>query len=268
MLLTTTFTRGLRQATKPCRRAIANAALAQRQESPSAAPNVVWNDLQVKNQLRGLFRNIAQPVAVITSFMPTSSTSHYPKRELTAAPDARNSISNFHGATLSSFTSIAMDPYPLVTFALRVPSRMATTLNSLPAEKPVHMVINVLESTQSTAAVAFSRPDLHPKPFETCEATYSLSEDGLPVLHDVVGAISCQLVGRGIPLHDMEYLAAGNGLGERPKVKEFAKAMKEGDVTSQLFVARVVRVENVGDPERTLPLVYHRRGYTTCSLDT
>jgi hypothetical protein len=44
-----------------------------------------------------------------------------------------------------------------------------------------------------------------------------------------------------------------------------------GGVESELFIAQVMRVEdvprveNVGDDDsiRTLPLIYHRRGYTT-----
>jgi hypothetical protein len=61
----------------------------------------------------------------------------------------------------------------------------------------------------------FSRPDLHPAPFESSDVRYWLSEEGLPVMKGVVGALSCKLVRKGIPLHDLDYLGTGNGFGSR-----------------------------------------------------
>jgi flavin reductase (DIM6/NTAB) family NADH-FMN oxidoreductase RutF len=224
-----------------------------------------------------LLRDIAQPVAVVTSFMP--STDSFAKA---ANNHERLDTTKFHGATLSSFTSIAMDPYPLVAFALRIPSRMATTLSSLscpsvfppansrPADLPAHMVINLLSASQAPEAVKFSRPDLYPAPFATAAGAgstkFSLTKEGLPVLHNVVGALSCKLVSGPIPLYDLDHL--GGGL--RAKVRE--PVLAEGDVASELFIAQVVRVENIETQtsgelegsERTLPLIYHRRGYTSC----
>ncbi|KAF8159887.1 flavin reductase like domain-containing protein [Crassisporium funariophilum] len=204
----------------------------------------------VKDQLRVLLRDVAQPVAVVSSFMPSSSES---------------SKNAFHGATLSSFTSIAMDPYPLVTFALRIPSRMATYLESAPMDSPSHMVINLLSAEQASVAVKFSRPDLHPDPF--AEVRYRLTEEGIPMLEGCLGALSCKLVSRAIPLHDLDLLREG------PRGKEGrdlpAPVLGKGSVASELFIARVTRVETAlcedGDEgERTLPLVYHRRSYTSC----
>ncbi|WRT68994.1 uncharacterized protein IL334_005976 [Kwoniella shivajii] len=64
--------------------------------------------------LREVMRNVAQPVAIaVTSIPPTSSL--YGK-----AP--------YHGATLTSFTSLTLHPHPLVAFSLRLPSRMADCL--------------------------------------------------------------------------------------------------------------------------------------------
>ncbi|KAG6329480.1 hypothetical protein ID866_9609, partial [Astraeus odoratus] len=96
----------------------------------------------------------------------------------------------YHGATLSSFTSIALDPYPLVAFSLRIPSRMATALNShvdqaraeMPGLISAHMVINILSAPQADLAVKFSRADLHPRPFEDPDVHWTKSEDGLPIL--------------------------------------------------------------------------------------
>jgi flavin reductase (DIM6/NTAB) family NADH-FMN oxidoreductase RutF len=232
----------------------------------------------LKDQFRMLLRDIAQPVAVVTSFMPsTDSINGFTKA---ATNHEKLNPTKFHGATLSSFTSIAMDPYPLVAFALRIPSRMATTLSSLSSPSSLstfqpanstpsaHMVINLLSASQAPEAVKFSRPDLYPAPFATKDAIkFSLTKEGLPVLHDVVGALSCTLVTGPIPLYDLEHFGAGLGAKAREPV------LDEGDVASELFIARVVRVENVDilssgkleEWERTQPLIYHRRGYTSCN---
>ena len=65
-----------------------------------------------------------------------------------------------------------MDPFPVVSFALRVPSRMAVSLKHLyhnpregEAGKEGEMVINILSARQHHAALVFSRPDLYPHPF-------------------------------------------------------------------------------------------------------
>ncbi|KAF8200395.1 flavin reductase like domain-containing protein [Pholiota molesta] len=276
---------------------------------PRTSTNIGDNDKprKLKDDLRRLLRDIAQPVAVVTSFMPSSDlldSSTVPSTNettLSSSPTLNGGYGNgntpigckYHGATLSSFTSIAMDPHPLVAFALRIPSRMATTLSllafpippssstssSLPQTSPTsdpssHMVINLLSASQASTAVTFSRPDLYPTPFlagsQSEELKYTLNEDGLPVLHGVVGALSCELVGGPIPLHDLDYFSAGPGA----KVKQ--PVLNNGDVASELFIARIVRVEDVRsldtdsenedqeEWERTLPLIYHRRSYTSC----
>lgn len=220
--------------------------------------------------MRALMRETAQPVAVVTSVL--------------AAPDSIPGLDSdppqplsMHGATLSSLTSIAMDPHPLVSFALRLPSRMATALHAAyqsdPHQQhssPPHMVINLLSATQAPLAVRFSRPDLYPSPF--ANTPHWLTGEGLPVLEHALGALSCRLVSPPIPLHDLDYLRrkyseAGSSNSSRES--------EDGDgIASELYVAQVVRVEGLGtrlgeddgeaDTPRTLPLLYHRRGYTTC----
>ncbi|KAI0077750.1 hypothetical protein K474DRAFT_1661352 [Panus rudis PR-1116 ss-1] len=208
-----------------------------------------WNHAStshVRDDLRTLLRETAQPVAVVTSLMPL--------------PHAQNTKhSKFHGATLSSFSSIAMDPHPLVAFSLRIPSRMATSLKNSHDSLPSHMVVNILSAAQAELAVQFSRPDLHPHPFAT--VPYTLTKEGLPVLTGALGSLSCKLVASSWPLHDLDLLRAG-------ETKE--DAVWEGDgVASELFIAEVIRVEDTGEVEghdallRTLPLLYHRRAYST-----
>ena len=196
---------------------------------------------QVNQKLREILRETAQPVAVVTSLMPLESK--------------KPGGGRFHGATLSSFTSIAMHPVPLVSFALRVPSRMGTALNEAREREPksAHMVINLLCAAQAAEANKFARPDLYPDPFAS--TAHVLTEDGLPMLEGCLGAITCRMVGYSWPLSDMGGDTTANG------------ALEE---TSELFVASVTRVESVPKVEgtedtlRTLPLLYRRRGYVTC----
>ena len=149
----------------------------------SSSPDIVHNGT-LKHDLRELLRETAQPVAVVTS---------------------RSFGTTFHGATLSSFTSIAMDPYPLVSFSLRIPSRMATSLTSsyLTSPKVSYMVINILSAAQADVAVRFSRPDLHKDPFVS--TPYHLTEEGLPVIEGSLGALSCTLVTRSWPLQPLRH---------------------------------------------------------------
>ncbi|KAH9840025.1 flavin reductase like domain-containing protein [Rhodofomes roseus] len=228
----------------------------------------------VRRDLRALLRDTAQPVAVVTSLMPAASSS-VPKA--TSSPHSR-----FHGATLSSFTSIALDPHPLVAFSLRIPSRMATSLSSAhtsppspnshptptpatsaaPAHAsphlPAQLVINILSAAQPAVAARFARPDLHADPF--AHTPYALSTEGLPVLAGALGALSCRLVAASWPLHDLESLQG----------RESGARAWEGDgVASELFIAQVTRVEEVPrlgqerEAEDAAPLLYYRRAYAT-----
>ena len=81
--------------------------------------------LDLKSEFRTLLRESAQPVAVVTTKTKTKADSS----ALSSPSASSNDHSRYHGATLSSFTSIAMDPHPLVAFSLRIPSRMATYLS-------------------------------------------------------------------------------------------------------------------------------------------
>jgi flavin reductase (DIM6/NTAB) family NADH-FMN oxidoreductase RutF len=202
------------------------------------------HESDTRQQLLELLRHTAQPVAVVTALMQSNNDEH-----------------RYHGATLSSFASVAMDPYPLISFALRIPSRMAFSLKSAFHDRTSHMVVNLLSSEQAAVAVKFSRPDLHPDPFHS--VPYTLTQEGLPILDGSLGSLSCQLVSDGIPLHDLSFFGKGDLGGD--------VACDAGDiVVSELFIGRVVRVERLElgrtdeESPRTLPLIYHRRGYTSC----
>ncbi|KAF5348674.1 hypothetical protein D9758_006826 [Tetrapyrgos nigripes] len=214
------------------------------------------NDERVQAQFRSLLRECAQPVTVLTSFLPSST--HY------------------HGATLSSFTSIAMDPFPLVAFSLRIPSRMAASLakvhsnnqNGIDPDVGSHMVVNILSAAQANTAVIFSRPDLHPDPFS--EVKYSLNSEGIPILDGSLGAISCKLVAPPIPLHDLDVLKGAFGNSDTKAQVANPAASLQGGAVSELFLARVTNVEKLAIEEvedghsETIPLLYRRRGYTGC----
>ncbi|KAG2747745.1 hypothetical protein P692DRAFT_20834798 [Suillus brevipes Sb2] len=218
----------------------------------------------VKQSLRKLLRETAQPVAVVTSTLLDHETA--PRSDLSA-----QNQKIFHGATLSSFTSIALDPHPLVAFSLRVPSRMALALNAHAAKPQMqmtsHMVVNILSAAQPHIARLFSSPDLHPFPFEESEVQWTQSADGLPIIKGALGALSCTVVGRSLPLSDTRWLYSSMEEWEA----EVQQVEGGSGLASELFIARVLRVEDVQEPEdqlendklRTLPLLYHKRSYTT-----
>jgi flavin reductase (DIM6/NTAB) family NADH-FMN oxidoreductase RutF len=183
----------------------------------------------IKDGLRHLLRETAQPVAVVV---------------------AGTRPNEFHGATLSSFTSVAFDPVPLVAFSLRIPSRMATSLKASTHKTQSRLVINLLSARQAETAIMFSRPDLHPRPFES--VGFFRNRDGIPVQHGSLGALSCQLV-TSLPL------AAKNLANLDDQAVESARP----SAGSELFIAEVMGVE-ASDTFEESPLVYYQRGYTTC----
>lgn len=135
-------------------------------------------------QLRLLMRASAQPVAIITAFLPPpkverpsagASAFLAPKRIYPShgahADDGRERTL-VHGATLSSYSSVSLDP-PRVAFSLRIPSRLADALlhdalayafprpASRTAPEP-HFVINLLSSQQADIARTYAHPGLAP----------------------------------------------------------------------------------------------------------
>ena len=129
------------------------------------------------------------------------------------------------------------------------------------------MVINILSAAQPNIARLFSRPDLHPFPFADSQVQWVPSADGLPVIKGSLGALSCTVVGRSLPLSDTRWLHSNAAEWET----EVEQIEGVSGLASELFIARVLRVEDVPELEgqlendelRTLPLLYHQREYTT-----
>jgi flavin reductase (DIM6/NTAB) family NADH-FMN oxidoreductase RutF len=156
-------------------------------------------------------------------------------------PNSSSTSYPFHSATLSSFTSIAMDPYPLIAFALRMPSRMASSLDAAQPGQASHMVVNLLSAEQASISVKFSRPDWYPEPFSSIP--YSLSEEGLPIIDDALGAISCKVVSKAIPLQDLELLKGESS-------EEMMNPLLEDCPSSKLFIAHATRVKSSPSEQR------------------
>lgn len=150
-----------------------------------------------------------------------------------------------------------MDPYPLLAFALRLPSRLATSLKT---HSHKHAVINYLSSTQAQLAYEFSRADLFPNPFTT--NPYHLNEHGIPVLEGCLGAVSCSVISPGLPLHDLELL---EGHKRREDVEDIQ--WSPDTVISELFIVRASGVEESerasSEKDEALPLLYQNRHYWT-----
>jgi flavin reductase (DIM6/NTAB) family NADH-FMN oxidoreductase RutF len=235
----------------------------------------------------------AQPVAIVTTRLR-----QHQGGEL---KDQMDDLHEFHGATISSFSSIAMHPYPLVAFSLQLPSRLASALHAhTPADAntnarrtslslPPHFVINLLSTHQKDMAHRFSRPDLYPLPLAgVAEDGMKLTKEGQPILLESVGCISCAVVhslrldGPAV-LGEMQLPVDRKTTEEMEQEDSDAGEKREGRQlgdwnepretprsTSELFIARVIRLETL-HPHKTgiegsqMPLVYFRKRYTTAA---
>ncbi|KAJ1306886.1 hypothetical protein OPQ81_007871 [Rhizoctonia solani] len=181
--------------------------------------------------LRNLMRSSAQPVTVMT----------------TRLNDAKQTC---HGAVLSSFTSVGFDPFPLVAFAIRKPSRLADALhaNKLAQPSSVHGIINILADHQSEISKLFSRPDLYAQPFNS--VAYG-EQEGMPILEETIGALSCSVV-TSLPLTR----GVLNNFGLFPVGSN--ETTEPAGQSSELFLARVIQVlsprDNSSPPRKPLVL--------------
>lgn len=211
-------------------------------------------------------RNTAQPVAIVTTYMKDANRPQRSSRLV-------------HGATLSSFTSVSLDP-PLVAFSLKTPSRLAEALvdgstaesSSINTENAeAHFVISILSDAQVDIAKAFSVPGL--APYESTEATAlgrhqsphplelhntapAPRADGVPYLTDSVGAFSCRLYGV------LDLRAKRHPIHWSPSsaLTSLASVNDPKDTGSILLVAEIVHVDHIGS-RADRPMVYWNRNF-------
>jgi flavin reductase (DIM6/NTAB) family NADH-FMN oxidoreductase RutF len=126
------------------------------------------------------------------------------------------------------------------------------------------LVISVLAANQAALAARFARADVGVSPFDGLPHMHTA--DGLPYIGDALGALSCKLVAPAWPLHDLDAIANP----PPPEERRVQEPWKGEGVASELYLARVVRVERT-TPEAgasKLPLIYHHRAYTTILSDS
>ncbi|KAI7941471.1 hypothetical protein MJO29_013545 [Puccinia striiformis f. sp. tritici] len=172
---------------------------------------------------RDLMRGLSYPVTVVTVELEDG---------------------DLHGATVSSFSSIALDPKPLISISLRRPSRLASHLILKPLQS---FSIYLLQHHPVTIDIAtlFSRPKdrISPAVFHSldqiclarldCQVLHNINLSELVVDHTTQKDISNQ------------NFTTGNG--------------------STLFIAQVIRSNwsTTIDNQEIRPLMYHNRSYTT-----
>ncbi|GAA6050649.1 hypothetical protein JCM3770_000872 [Rhodotorula araucariae] len=220
---------------------------------------------------RELFRRVAQPVAVITARIPSSSPAAG-----APAPGRQGELDGTelhnHGATLSSLSSISLSP-PLVAFSLRLPSRLAAFLSpplgsAKPAPAPFR--VHLLSTAQEPLARAFARqaplparaqpspPPPPPSPGSAAEpdppATSFAPELFEALERGALGALDCRVV-HTVPLSTL-------GLGGEAGAGAAVSA-GEDQPRSELFIARVERVQlgSAADVEGEGSLLYWDQRY-------
>lgn len=218
--------------------------------------------------IRRLMRSSAQPVAILSAFLPEDRTHKAPRF--------------IHAATLSSFTTVSLAP-PLVAFSLRQPSRMADALRDGAAvleesggassssdavrhksQRP-HFLVHLLSSAQAPISDYFARPGATPyhlleetvqdeHPFSMHPTQPSQTVEGQLVLRDALGTLACSLV------YQLD-LTSSNLHGSA----HFETNEHPSDVGSVLFLAQIHAVE-LGEGEThpdtpRRPLVYWNQKY-------
>lgn len=220
--------------------------------------------------IKSLMRISAQSVGVITSYIQQPSSTSSQKEERSV-----------HGATLSSFTTVSLEP-PIVAFSLRTPSRLADALlcppmkvsnpsstspsNSNPSTSSstttseAHFIINILSSTQSSIASSFAKPGLKhysqkdwkaPSIKETDSTIKQRLEEGHHPL-DLFPHQPSEIAG-GVPFLNESIGALACSVLRKFDLDDFDGLVQEGKVKgqerksdgSQLFLARVHAVEGM-----------------------
>lgn len=215
------------------------------------------SDDPLSTSIRSLMRASAQPVAVITTLISSR------KDDNTSTISSLES--HAHGATLSSFSTVSLDP-PLLAFSLRTPSRMADALRANAQGDKANFVVNILSDKQEIEASGFSRgvksfalsqdwdetveksyiDDQHPlstAPFHPSQYAQSSQGIAVPVLSESIGALACSVISI-ISLRDPK------------KVSMSQVAALKSDRGSELFIAKIHGVEADSRQSKRLPMVY------------
>lgn len=154
-------------------------------------------------QLRSIMRKVPQPIVVVT-------TAHDGQKR---------------GVTVSSFTSISLEP-PLVSFCIRLPSKLSTLLHSSD-----RFVLHILTTEQVNASIAFSSNDPNADQDSIFESLPHSTKEGVPILDNTVGAMQCTV----------------------------EKTLKLGD--HELWIGKVDTINS--QSENAEPLIYYLREYRT-----
>ncbi|EJT47027.1 hypothetical protein A1Q1_04270 [Trichosporon asahii var. asahii CBS 2479] len=231
--------------------------------------------------MRDVLRNVAQPVVVAVTKTNASSPAPY------------------HGATLTSFASLSLEPYPLVAFSLRLPSKMADYLrpcsnHTIAPGKGVEIPLNSCDNDcaaptgtgsecgTSPAALEATTPAPTSTPKTTCpELMVSLLSSSNQAIAEALarpGVDQRPIFGRyewddSDPpalkdavghlrcqvIHSMPLKAVCDGLANLDFEIEKEKAHLLG---SELFICRVVD-SNLGQGKESL--VHYQRDYNSVS---
>jgi flavin reductase (DIM6/NTAB) family NADH-FMN oxidoreductase RutF len=119
--------------------------------TPQTAPQS--NPTSLKDVYKATMRNVPSSVVVLT----------------TRVPSAQSNIDSLRGMTVSSLSSITLEPEPIISFSIRSPSR---TLDCIATGQP--FTVNFLKTDPTGACIAdiFSRPHDDPsQPFRIIQAS-------------------------------------------------------------------------------------------------
>lgn len=219
-------------------------ALVPRRTFSSCAPlssSGSASDTTVSHRIRALMRESAQPVALITTLLPASL----------------GGGRRVHAATLSSFTSVSLEPN-VVCFSMRTPSKLAAALDahlcSRTGGDQVDFVVSILGEGQADVAAAYAKPGTPPLEELSAEEhplhkagllDLQLGQDAPPALKKSLGAFACQVVDT-IPL------------------AQYAHTPRSAQPSSVLYLARVLHVHLPTDMHPK-PLIYRHQQFTTPS---
>ena len=229
--------------------------------------------------IRQVMRTSAQPVAVVSAFVPSD--------------DPSDLMPKIHSMTLSSFTTVSLAP-PLVAFSIREPSRMADALRAgvaksssnaaktneasveLAFARKPHFLIHILSYTQQSMSNFFARPGAEPyslkrasnsdnkHPFDEHPMQPSKSVEGQLVPSESVGTLACSLV------YQLDLTSP-----DLHGTTEFVNGcIHTNEVGSALFLAQIHDVEvgheHITDlDQKPRPLVYWQQAYcSTHKSDT